>query len=221
MNKYIAEFAGTAILSLAVLGTILLNTNIAGTVAAGLTLALMVFAIGKVSGAHINPAVTIGLLTVQKISKLDAVFYILAQFAGAALAVIVLKLFGIGVPLSASMTGISFFAELIGAAVFTFGIASVVYSTDSTKDTLAPFVIGGSLTIGATIASGLGSNGVLNPAVAFALGTFSTAYLLGPIVGAILGIWFYSYIHCNCLPGTCDCPPRNIFTRVLDKFKKQ
>ncbi|MBU3668420.1 MAG: hypothetical protein FGM57_00460 [Candidatus Taylorbacteria bacterium] len=224
MNKYIAEFIGTSVLSLAVLGTITLDTNIVGTVAAGLTLALLVYSIGRMSGAHVNPAVTLGLWSLKKISKTDALFYILAQFAGAALVLILMKIFNIIIPLQAgSEFGIPFGAELIGALVFTFGIASVVYGSGDEKKVISPFIIGGSLTIGATIASGLGSNGVLNPAVAFALGTFGYAYFLGPIVGAVLGMWLYAYLNCECSGSCaegCDCPVKDITSAIAGKLKK-
>jgi aquaporin Z len=99
MTKYIAEFIGTAILSLAVLGSVVLTTNIQGSLVAGITLAILAYAIGKISGAHINPAVTLGLFSLKKINKVDTLFYILAQFAGAALALIALRFFSISIPL--------------------------------------------------------------------------------------------------------------------------
>jgi glycerol uptake facilitator-like aquaporin len=56
-------------------------------------------------------------------------------------------------------------------------------------------VIGGSLAIGATIAAGLGSNAILNPAIAFGIGSFGIAYIIGPIVGAVLGMWLFKAIN--------------------------
>ncbi len=222
MTKYIAEFIGTAILSLAVLGSVTLTTNIEGTLAAGITLAILVYAIGKKSGAHVNPAVTIGLLSLKKIGKTDALFYVLAQFAGAALALIALKFFSISVPLRSVASAPAFFAELVGTLVFTFGIASVVFNKKESESNLSPFVIGASLTIGATIAAGLSSYGVLNPAVAFALGTFNVAYLLGPIVGGVFGMWVYAYLNCDCSDSCtdCECPIKEVGTVVSARLKK-
>ena len=94
-----------------------------------------------------------------------------------------------------SFSWVSIIAEAIGALVFTFGIASIVLASDSTKaEPKAPFVIGGSLTLGATIAVGLGSNAVLNPAVAFAIGSFGLAYIIGPLVGAVAGMWLFKVL---------------------------
>jgi glycerol uptake facilitator-like aquaporin len=214
MKKYIAEFAGTCALTLAVFGSIALEGNIPGALSAGIVLGLLVFTIGKVSGAHVNPAVTLGALSLKKISRQDAAFYILAQFAGAALAIIFAKINGMTPPLVGDFSSHALIAEILGTILFTFGIASVVFSSEATaskaSDISAPLVIGGSLTIGATIASGLGSNGVLNPAVAFGLGTFGWAYLIGPIVGSLIGMWLYVYMNCSCdstcVDGVCTCP---------------
>jgi aquaporin Z len=214
MKKYIAEFAGTCALTLAVFGSIALAGNIPGALSAGIVLGLLVFTIGKVSGAHVNPAVTLGALSLKKISKQDAGFYILAQFAGAALAIVFAKINGMNPPLVGDFSAHAIVAEILGTILFTFGIASIVFASDESKakssDIAAPLVIGGSLTIGATIASGLGSNGVLNPAVAFGLGTFGWAYLIGPIVGAIIGMWLFVYMNCacdsTCADGVCTCP---------------
>src|SRR5690606_16406384 len=56
------------------------------SIAAGLTLAVLVLTIGATSGAHVNPAVTIGMWTIRKIDTMKAVLYIAAQFLGAVLA---------------------------------------------------------------------------------------------------------------------------------------
>ncbi len=220
MKKYIAEFIGTAVLSLAVLGSILVSANITGSVSAGLTLALLVFSIGSISGAHVNPVVTLGLWSLGKIKSVDVGFYLLAQFAGAALALIIARMFGIVPPLSTDFTTVSLFAELCGALVFTFGIASVILKKESgthKTDLSAPFVIGGSLTLGATIAAGLHSYGILNPAVAFSLGAFNLAYALGPILGAVLGMWMYTYLVCDCegdCATDCTCPIKGISVKI-------
>jgi glycerol uptake facilitator-like aquaporin len=196
MKKYIAEFIGTAVLSLAVIGSIVNGAGFVTLLTVGITLGLLVATIGSISGAHVNPAVTLGLLSIKKIEWKEALTYIMAQFAGAALALIVVRLHGTPLPtIDFTFSWFSIVAEIIGALVFTFGIASIVLATDSTKaESKASFVIGGSLTLGATIAAGLGSNAILNPAVAFAIGSFGLAYIIGPLVGAVAGMWLFKVL---------------------------
>lgn len=196
MKKYIAEFIGTAVLTLAVIGSILNGAGFVTILTVGITLALLVASIGSISGAHVNPAVTLGLLSIKKIEWKEAVAYIISQFAGAAFALILIKLQHIplaNIPASFSWTALV--AEFFGTLVFTFGIASIVLAVDSTKaESKAPFVIGSSLTIGATIAAALGSNAILNPAVAFGIDAIGIAYVVGPALGAIAGVYLFKAI---------------------------
>lgn len=195
-NKYIAEFIGTFALSFVVLAAVsqVVPLPVAIPVIAGLTLGLFVYTIGAVSGCHINPAVTIGLWSVHKITNRDAVGYILAQIFAAAVAIVLARTLGMDTPAAVATAFIPtlFFAEALGAFFFTFGIASVVYGKVS--DMMSGVVIGGSLLLGILIASFAGSAGILNPAVAFALNAVSIMYVVGPIAGAVVGIRMYSYL---------------------------
>jgi glycerol uptake facilitator-like aquaporin len=209
MKKYIAEFIGTFILSVSVIACLTSNASVLTGIIAGITLGLLVYIIGSISGAHVNPAVTLGAWSIKKINGQDVFFYILAQFAGAAIAIIASHLFG-KVPTSLLTTSFSWgslCAEMIGAAVFTFGIASVILRPQNQGH--APFAIGAALTVGATIAVGLGSNGVINPAVAFGIGSFGVSYIIGPVVGAVIGMWLFKLINttsdsCTCIGTNCS-----------------
>ena len=195
-NKYIAEFIGTFALSFVVLGAVSVAVPLPMPVAvlAGLTLGLFVYTIGGISGAHINPAVTIGLWSIKKISSRDALLYLLAQIFAAAVAIVIVRTLGLVSPAAASAAFDAplFFAEALGAFFFTFGIAAVVHGRVS--DALSGTVIGGSLVLGLVIATMAGSVGIINPAVAFALNSLSIVYVLGPIVGAIVGFNAYRYL---------------------------
>ncbi len=197
MKKYIAEFIGTAVLTLAIVGSIVNGSGFVTILTVGITLALLVATLGAISGSHVNPAVTLGLLSIGKINWREALAYIIAQFAGAALALIMVRVHEVQLPaLDYSFTWFIMCAEFIGATIFTFGIASIVLSYDSTKaESKAPFVIGGSLTLGATLAAGLGSNAILNPAVAFGIGSFGLAYIIGPVLGGIAGVWLFKALR--------------------------
>lgn len=190
-QKLIAEAFGTFALALAVLTSLSMGaSSIATPVVAALTLGLFVFTIGGKSGCHINPAVTLGLWSINKVKTIDAAKYIVAQLIGALLA------FGLASAVlgtkSADMAPesmVNFVAEAVGAIFFGFGIAAVVFG--KVKDDIVGFVIGGSLLLGIIIAAGFGSLGVLNPAVALTLGAFNLSYVLGEIIGVVLGMNLY------------------------------
>ncbi|MBY0538298.1 aquaporin [Patescibacteria group bacterium] len=195
-NKYIAEFVGTFALSFVVLAAVsqMLPLPVAIPVIAGLTLGLFVYTIGGVSGAHINPAVTIGLWSIKKITNRDAVAYIVAQIFAAAVAIVLARTLGMANPEAVPVAFIPtlFFAEALGAFFFAFGIAAVVYG--KVAEQMSGVVVGGSLLLGILLASFSGSAGILNPAVAFALNAVSVMYIVGPIAGAVVGFHAYRYL---------------------------
>jgi len=160
----------------------------------------IVLSIGAISGAHVNPAITIGALVTRRIGWLRAVGYILAQCLGAALAFIVLTAFlngadavsaeaaayGQAAPTLftaadvAKLTGkewFIFFAELTGTAVLAFAIAN---ATRELQDRVAAAFTAGlgifiALMIAVSAASYVGATAIINPAVAIALHAYSWA----------------------------------------------
>jgi glycerol uptake facilitator-like aquaporin len=194
MRSYLAEFIGTFVLALVVLVSVAGDFNgVITPILAALTLGIAVYTLGHVSGTHINPAVTIGLWSIGKIEAQAAGMYIAAQFLGAIAAL------GLGAALFGHLVGVgpdthagAVFAEMIGMALFTFGIASCVYA--KTPSIMSGAVVGGSLLLGIALSAGLGSHGILNPAVALAIGSFNWIYLIGPIIGSVLGFTAYKYI---------------------------
>jgi len=161
-------------------------------VVAGLALMTCVYTMGAISGTHINPAITIGLLSIGKIGVKDAVGYVVAQFAGAGLAIAV-RAFLVTGPTGAvaADAAVPFVAEILGTFWLAVGVASVVHG--NAPGEASGVVIGGSLLLGIAVA-GHGSNGVLNPAVALGIGSVSVTYLLAPILGAVAAMWVYRLI---------------------------
>ena len=161
-------------------------------IVAGLTLGLFVLSVGHASGAHLNPAVTLGMYSIRKLDAANTISYLVAQLSGALSAMVIMSLFLEG-QLVTRVTVISdyktFFAEFLGTFIFTFGIASAV--GQKLKGADSALLVGGSLTLGIVLAS-LGSAGVVNPAVATSLGAFNWAYALGPILGAVVGMNIYA-----------------------------
>ena len=177
-------------------------------VAFGLAVAVVIYALGGVSGAHINPAVSIALWSIKKFPAKDTVAYIIAQCIGAVIGA-ALFLFIAGLGATAPFPGISLWqalvAEIIGTFVLMLAIMGVAVDRHATPG-FAGLVIGMAVT-GVIIAIGNISGGSINPARSFgpdliatimngstALVTTYPIYIVGPIVGAVLAAFFYKYI---------------------------
>ena len=90
MKKYVAELVGTFVLVFGGVGSAVLAGGHIGFLgvafAFGLSLLAMVYTIGPISGCHINPAVTLGVLLAKKMDAKDAIAYVIAQIVGAIIA---------------------------------------------------------------------------------------------------------------------------------------
>ncbi len=189
IRSYAAECLGAFLLALLVHLSIGGNFPVPTPVVAGLTLGLIVYMLGAISGAHVNPAVTIGLASLGKISWPEAGKYVLAQFIGGALALVLGNaLLGESLSVTADSSLMIFVAEALGAMILVLAVSSVVYG--KAPQEASGLTIGTGLTLGVLAASVL-SNGVLNPAVALGIGSLSLAYILGPVVGGILAAQAY------------------------------
>lgn len=193
MKKYIVEFLGAFTLTFVVAMSLANNFVVATPVLAALILGVFVYTIGSISGAHINPGVTIGLWSINKIKTSEAFFYVVAQLIGGALAgYIAYSVLGV-FPNSPTMFSVKvLLAEMFGMILFTFGIASVVYG--KANPSASGVVVGGSLLLGITVAAFVGSAGVLNIAVSTGLKMYNLAYIVGPILGSIIGFNLYKYV---------------------------
>jgi aquaporin Z len=193
-KRLIAEIIGTYTLTLVVIASSSIpNFPVPTFILAGLVLGLFVYSIGNISGCHINPAVTLGLLSLKKIKPMDGLFYIIAQFIGALLALLTLSSFGLNLtPVGNLNNNIVFFTELIGTILFTFGIASIVLGKHD--DSVKGLIVGGSLALGACIAVLLGGPGFLNPAVAFGAKSLAITTFFAPIIGSVIGMNLYKFL---------------------------
>ncbi len=186
-HKYAAEFLGTLSLALVVWLSVAFSMPFSTPVMAAATLGLFVYTVGGISGAHLNPAVTVGMLSARKIKTHDAVMYVVCQLAGAAVAMTLARLMsGQSASVSFQMTLSAGIAEAIGAFILAFGVMSA--TLQKIPPAAAGLVVGGSLLIGVYMAFPF-SNAILNPAVALAINSFGPIEILGPIVGAIAGVW--------------------------------
>lgn len=190
----LAEFFGTFVLVTAVLATANIGHAFFPAITAGIVLMVMVLVIGGLSGSHINPAVTIGFWSQKKIDTLQAMSYIVAQIVGGLVAwgtVQWLLDTKINSAISKSVDWRVLVAELVGTFVFTAGVATAVGK--QLEGASLALAVGFSLTVGIIVAS-VGSSGLLNPAVAVGLHSYSLAYIVGPLVGGVLGMAFYKHV---------------------------
>ncbi len=219
MNKYIAEFIGTFFLVLTIGCTgIGAGAGVIAPLAIGAVLMVMVFAGGHISGAHYNPAVTIGVLIRGKVKASDVLPYILAQVLAAALAGLIVSKHlraGIAVTPIAPHVGHALLAEFL----FTFALVYVVLNAATAEGTSGNSFYG--LAIGMTVMAGafaVGdiSGGAFNPAVAVGISVLGISswsnlwiYLVANFAGAIAAAIIFNMINpaAQTTPIATDTPP--------------
>ncbi len=224
MNKYLAEFIGTFWLVLGGCGSAVLAAGfpdvgiglLGVSLAFGLTVMTMAYAIGHISGCHLNPAVSIGLWAGGRFSAAQLPGYITAQVAGAIVAGAILYVIAsgqAGFDVSAGFAsngygehspgGYSLLAALCVEVVLTMMFLIVILgATDNRAPAgLAPIAIGMALTLIHLISIPV-TNTSVNPArstgVALFVGDWALAQLwlfwVAPIVGGVLGAFVYRVI---------------------------
>ncbi len=213
-QKAAAEFIGTFALIFIGAGAVIMAASGGGLVgvalANGIVLAVMVSVLAHISGAHFNPAVTLGVWVTGNIKTLLAVVYVVAQLAGAILAALLLRglypepswrAANLGAPGLAA--GMSSGRGVLLEAVLTFFLVFVVYGT--AVDDRGPFAKLAGLPIGFVLifdvlAGGPLTGAAMNPARALgpmvAGGHWADwwVYWIGPIGGGIIGAAVYWYV---------------------------
>ena len=197
MKKYLTEFIGTFFLVFSIGMT---SGDPLAPLAIGLTLMVMVYMGGHVSGAHYNPAVTVGIFMRGKIGASEIGPYIAAQIAGALVASGAVHFLTGEAFAPAPRVGAGVVEVLLAEIIFTFALMLVVLNVATSKATEGNSYYG--LAIGFTVTAGafaVGpiSGGAFNPAVgtgpilanvAMGLGDASNLwyYWVGPLAGAVL-----------------------------------
>ncbi|WP_216322335.1 aquaporin [Deinococcus aestuarii] len=170
-RRFVAEVVGTFFLVIAAL----LSPPGLTFALVGATLLVMVIALGQVSGAHLNPAVTLGLITARLFPLREGLVYFVAQVLGAFLALGFGQLVDRRLPV-AGAHGNALWFELLGTALLVFVVVRVVMAKAAPE--ASALAIGIALTVGIAIA-GPSSGGVLNPAIALVL--LAGNLLRGPV----------------------------------------
>jgi aquaporin Z len=217
MKKYFAEMIGTMVLVLMGCGTaVSLNcgvdtASVVGTAMAfGLAVVGMAYAIGGVSGCHINPAITLGVWLSKRMGGKDALMYMLFQVIGAFIGAGILMALApeSGLGANAVQSGITTGAALTAEIVFTFVFVLVVLgATDADKGAgnLAGLAIGLTLILVHLVCihyTGTSVNPARSIGPAVLAGGQALAdlwiFIVGPFVGAILAAAAWKTIGCDC-----------------------
>src|SRR5467141_1364965 len=230
-QRFLAEVLGTAALVLVGPGSVIATLTLAGKAVSAVTeadlvsisfsfgfiITALVYAIGKVSGCHINPAVTFALAATKRFPWKELPIYWVAQYAGATLGAFAIwgvfganaVTFGMGQTHFAADASSSYYmqaalAEALGTGLLIFAILGIVDSKSPTQ--LAGIVIGGAV-VGIILIFGPVTGASLNPARAFgpelvqaiAGGTtfwtqYVPVYLIPGLVGAPAAAFLYDFL---------------------------
>jgi aquaporin Z len=225
MNRYVAELVGTFVLVFASCGSAVIAGDEIGflgvSLAFGLSLLAMIYAIGPISGCHINPAVTVGILITKKMDAKYAPGYIVAQIVGAILASAILLLIVKGTPTGydLSVAANSFAANGYGEhspdhynllsaflveVVLTFFLVFTVLGATDIKAPVgfAGIAIGFVLTLIHLVGIPV-TNTSVNPARSIGPAVFVGGwalsqlwlFIIAPVIGAVIAALIYNLTH--------------------------
>ncbi len=218
-RRLAAEFIGTFALVFAGTGAIVINdvsggavTHVGVALTFGLIVLAMIYTVGDVSGAHLNPAVTFGFFAARRLPAGQVLPYVASQCAGALAASLLLRLLfsahaTLGSTTPAGGPAQSFVLEIVLTAILMFVILAVS-SGASEKGITAGIAVGSVIGLEALFVGPI-SGASMNPARSFAPALVSLnfvslwIYLTAPVLGAALGV-----AACRCVrePDCCRIP---------------
>jgi aquaporin Z len=212
MRKLAAEVFGTFALIFAGTGAVVVNgthggvvTHVGISLTFGLIVLALIYAIGDVSGCHINPAVTLGFLAAGRFPAVSVLPYIASQCAGAILASAVLRaMFPAHETLGATLPDeagplVSFVMEVILTMLLMF-VALSVATGSKEKGVLAGVAVGSVIALEALFAGPV-SGASMNPARSLGPALISGrlehfwVYLTAPVLGALAGVVVHRIVY--------------------------
>ena len=217
MKKYLCEFIGTAVLVLMGCGTAVISGGnlVATSLAFGLSIIAMAYAIGNISGCHVNPAVSLAMLINKKMSLKEFIGYVVSQiigaFAGAGILYFILRSteagvvglgtngFGAESAMNLNLAG-ALIVEIVLTFIFIYTILGV--TSDEKKSTVAGIVIGLTLTFVHLIGINLTGTSV-NPARSLAPAVIMGGealkqvwlFIVAPFIGAVISAFTFKYLN--------------------------
>jgi aquaporin NIP len=206
VRAHLAEFIGTFVLVFAGCGAIAVGqlsmTGVA--LAFGIAVTVMIYALGHVSGAHFNPAVSVGFAIGRHFPWPRVATYIVAQVGGALAAALLLRIslgpaapLGVTVPAGSALQALTF--EIVLTFVLMLVVTAVATDTRAVGEAAA-LAIGSAVALGAVVGGPI-SGGSMNPARSLGPAIVSGSpdaiwvYLAGPIVGAVTAAVVYRYLR--------------------------
>ncbi len=211
LKRLIGEFLGTFGLVFCGTGAIVINqesngaiTHLGIAIVFGLIVMSMILSFGHISGAHINPAVTIALSVAKRFKWRNVVPYILAQLTGALLASYILHyLFPTNELLGATIPSGSDIQSYVLEFILTFLLMIVILTSTQKKDhtlTGPALAIGGTVGLEALFAGPI-CGASMNPARSLSPAVISGhyqslwVYIIGPVLGALVGSFVFAILH--------------------------
>ena len=219
MQRFVAEAIGTFALVFAGTGAIVVNdlspdsvSHVGIALTFGLVVMAMIFAVGDISGAHLNPAVTLGFWFARRLPTADIVPYVASQLVGALTASVLVRLLlgphrTLGATLPSGSTGQSFFLEIVLTFLLMFTILNVATGAKE-KGAIAGLAIGAVVGFAALFGGPI-SGASMNPARSIAPALVSGqlqllwVYLIAPALGSCIAV-----VLCRCSRGSecCEAP---------------
>lgn len=215
-KKLVAEFLGTFCLLFAGTGAIIINdvsggavTHIGIALTFGLIVLAMIYSLGDISGAHLNPAVTLAFFAARRFDGRHVLPYIGSQLCGAFAASLLLRFLfpnheTLGATLPSGTAAQSFVLEFVLSAILMFVILNVS-SGSSERGITAGIVVGSVIALEAMFAGPI-SGASMNPVRSIAPAVMSMQlenlwlYIAAPILGALSAV-----LGCRCIREECCC----------------
>ncbi|RWR93110.1 aquaporin NIP2-1-like protein [Cinnamomum micranthum f. kanehirae] len=213
LRKVIAEAIATFLLVFVTCGSAAMSvrnegdiSKLGASVAGGLIVTVMIYAVGHISGAHMNPAVTFAFAAVRHFPWKQVPFYMAAQMTGSMIASFILRellspITNIGTTTPSGTNFQAFVMEVVVTFSMMFVTSAVATDTKAIRE-LAGIAVGSAVTITSILAGPI-SGGSMNPARTIGPAIASKrykgvwVYIVGPIVGTLLGSWSYNFIRAS------------------------
>lgn len=192
MRQVLGEFVGTFFFLLTICLAVSGNLGTMTPLVIGLGLMTMVYACGHLSGAHLNPAVSIAMVIRGKLNPGEALVYAMVQLAAGALAAgVAIGMRGDGlIPSPIGGAGAAFAAELLGTFALVWVVLQVATSKSTQGNSYYGLAIGMVLAVCAFIFGPISKIGAFNPAVVLAgaiFGLIRWADVWIPLLGSVIG----------------------------------